>query len=62
MECWKTVAIHSRQRAMSPTRGAGLAAEPHLAGVGLEQAGQDRDEGRLPGAVAADQAEALARR
>ena len=23
IECWKTVAIHSRQRAMSPTRGAG---------------------------------------
>ena len=42
--------------------GRGLAAEPHRARVRLDEAGQDRDEGRLARAVAADQARGTARR
>ena len=62
IECWNTVAIHSRQRPMSPTRGAGSPPNRTVPASGAYDAGQDRDQGGLARPVAADQAKALARR
>ena len=61
MECWKTVAMRPRHAAISPSEGAGCPSRRTSPASGGYRPDRIETSVDLPGAVAADQAQAAAR-